>query len=128
MDQLMAATQALTLNTASPIEQVHPRGDIILVAEGGERFLVHSLFLRHSSSVWDDKLYSYFTNGHDFSADNPLLLSVEEQANTLFLLLLYIHRRSNDVPSNTSVELFAAVVMLANKYDCLEIVVETLVR
>lgn len=104
-------------DTAKPVTNLAPSGDVVLVFSDHSRLRVYSVVLRLASPVFKAMFGPHFSEGQNLSAANPKEVPLPDdppEAMTIICEMLHHHNRSGPAPKGV---LLRAIVTLVDKYD-----------
>ena len=107
-------------NPLSEAYATAPSGDTILVVgEKQTKLLVHSVFMRTASTVFDAMLGPHFSEGQPSKGAFPKEISIpDDDARAMTTLCSVIHHRNDILPDVLEPTALADLALLADKYDC----------
>ena len=115
----MADTSSAANSGSAITHRIHPQGDVVFVTPDDHRFLVHSIFLRNSSKVWEAMLSGRFAEGIDLCPNSPKdILIGDDDTDALHKVLLLVHMNYKNLVKTVSVKTLYNVAVIVDKYDC----------
>lgn len=113
-------------NTPSETYAIVPTGDIILVVgEEKTELRVHSACMRTASRVFDAMFGPRFLEGQPSNGDLPKKIRMpDDDATAMTTICNVIHHRNDLMPNVLEPEKSAEILLVADKYDCVLLVLK----
>lgn len=104
-------------DTAKPVTNLAPSGDVVPALSDHSRLRVHSVVLKLASPVFKAMFGPHFSEGQNLSEANPKEVPLPDdppEAMIIICEILHYHNRSEPAPRG---ELPRVIVTLVDKYD-----------
>ena len=115
-----------TANAPSETHAIAPTGDMILVVgEEKTELRVHSVCMRTASKVFDAMFGPRFSEGQPSNGDLPKEIQMpHDDAGAMTTICSVIHHRNDLLPDVLEPEDSAETLLVADKYDCVLLVLK----